>query len=194
MMMKENKVYTKTGDDGTTSLNSGLRVKKHHIRVAAYGSIDELNAWVGLIRDTTADILDREFLMMLQNHLMVLGTQLSTVREENLPTDFIDPINDSHILEIENEIDRISMDLPPLKNFVLPGGHPLVSYSHLARCVCRRAERHITELNANERVSPYIVAFVNRLSDYFFVLSRKFTCDLDLDENKWIPKEKKRSS
>ena len=193
-MMKENKVYTKTGDDGTTSLNSGLRVKKHHIRVAAYGSIDELNAWVGLIRDTTADILDREFLMMLQNHLMVLGTQLSTVREEDLPTDFIDPINDSHILEIENEIDRISMDLPPLKNFVLPGGHPLVSYSHLARCVCRRAERHITELNANERVSPYIVAFVNRLSDYFFVLSRKFTCDLDLDENKWKPKEKKRSS
>jgi cob(I)alamin adenosyltransferase len=194
MMMKENKVYTKTGDDGTTSLNSGLRVKKHHIRVAAYGSIDELNAWIGLIRDTTADILDREFLMLLQNHLMVLGTQLSTVREEDLPTDFIDPINDPHILEIENEIDRISMDLPPLKNFVLPGGHPLVSYSHLARCVCRRAERHITELNANERVSPYVIAFVNRLSDYFFVLSRKFSIDLDLNENKWIPKEKKRSS
>jgi len=193
-MMKENKVYTKTGDDGTTSLNSGLRVKKHHIRVAAYGSIDELNAWVGLIRDTTADIIDREFLMLLQNHLMVLGTQLSTVREEDLPTDFIDPINDPHILEIENEIDRISMDLPPLKNFVLPGGHPLVSYSHLARCVCRRAERHITELNANERVSPYVIAFVNRLSDYFFVLSRKFSIDLDLNENKWIPKEKKRSS
>lgn len=193
-MMKENKVYTKTGDDGTTSLNSGLRVKKHHIRVAAYGSIDELNAWVGLIRDTTADILDREFLMLLQNHLMVLGTQLSTVREEDLPTDFIDPINDPHILEIENEIDRISMDLPPLKNFVIPGGHPLVSYSHLARCVCRRAERHITELNANERVSPYVIAFVNRLSDYFFVLSRKFSIDLDLNENKWIPKEKKRSS
>ena len=193
-MMKENKVYTKTGDDGTTSLNSGLRVKKHHIRVAAYGSIDELNAWVGLIRDTTADIIDREFLMLLQNHLMVLGTQLSTVREEDLPTDFIDPINDPHILEIENEIDRISMDLPPLKNFVLPGGHTLVSYSHLARCVCRRAERHITELNANERVSPYVIAFVNRLSDYFFVLSRKFSIDLDLNENKWIPKEKKRSS
>jgi cob(I)alamin adenosyltransferase len=125
---------------------------------------------------------------------MVLGTQLSTVREEDLPTDFIDPINDPHILEIENEIDRISMDLPPLKNFVLPGGHPLVSYSHLARCVCRRAERHITELNANERVSPYVIAFVNRLSDYFFVLSRKFSIDLDLNENKWIPKEKKRSS
>jgi cob(I)alamin adenosyltransferase len=193
-MMKENKVYTKTGDDGTTSLNSGLRVKKHHIRVAAYGSIDELNAWVGLIRDTTADIIDREFLMLLQNHLMVLGTQLSTVREEDLPTDFIDPINDPHILEIENEIDRISINLPPLKNFVLPGGHPLVSYSHLARCVCRRAERHITELNANERVSPYVIAFVNRLSDYFFVLSRKFSIDLDLNENKWIPKEKKRSS
>jgi cob(I)alamin adenosyltransferase len=123
-----------------------------------------------------------------------LGTQLSTVREEDLPTDFIDPINDPHILEIENEIDRISMNLPPLKNFVLPGGHPLVSYSHLARCVCRRAERHITELNANERVSPYVIAFVNRLSDYFFVLSRKFSIDLDLNENKWIPKEKKRSS
>ena len=132
--------------------------------------------------------------MLLQNHVMVLGTQLSTVREEDLPTDFIDPINDPHILEIENEIDRISMDLPPLKNFVLPGGHPLVSYSHLARCVCRRAERHITELNANERVSPYVIAFVNRLSEYFFVLSRKFSIDLDLNENKWIPKEKKRSS
>lgn len=190
-MMKENKVYTKTGDDGTTSLNSGLRVKKHHIRVAAYGSIDELNSWVGLIRDSVDDLLDSEFLLTLQNHLMVMGTQLSTVREEDLPTDFIDPIEEMHILEIENEIDRISLYLPPLKNFVLPGGHPLISYSHLARCVCRRAERHITELNANERVSPFVIAFVNRLSDYFFVLSRKFTQDLEIEENKWVPKEKK---
>ena len=190
-MMKENKVYTKTGDDGTTSLNSGLRVKKHHIRVAAYGSIDELNSWVGLIRDSVDDLMDSEFLLTLQNYLMVLGTQLSTVREEDLPTDFIDPIEEMHILEIENEIDRISLYLPPLKNFVLPGGHPLISYSHLARCVCRRAERHITELNANERVSPFVIAFVNRLSDYFFVLSRKFAQDLEIEENKWIPKEKK---
>ncbi len=191
MMMKENKVYTKTGDDGTTSLNSGLRVKKHHIRVAAYGNIDELNAWVGLIRDSTANVLDREFLHILQNHLMVLGTQLSTIREEDFPSDFINPIQEEHISEIENEIDRISLDLPPLKNFILPGGHPIVSYTHLARCVCRRAERQITELNANERVSPSVIAFVNRLSDYFFVLSRKFTKDLHLEENKWIPKEKK---
>lgn len=191
MMMKENKVYTKTGDDGTTSLNSGLRVKKHHIRVAAYGNIDELNAWVGLIRDSTANVLDREFLHILQNHLMVLGTQLSTIREEDFPSNFINPIQEEHISEIENEIDRISLDLPPLKNFILPGGHPIVSYTHLARCVCRRAERQITELNANERVSPSVIAFVNRLSDYFFVLSRKFTKDLHLEENKWIPKEKK---
>ena len=190
-MMKENKVYTKTGDDGTTSRNAGLRVKKHHIRVAAYGSIDELNSWVGLIRDSVDDLMDSEFLLTLQNYLMVLGTQLSTVREEDLPTDFIDPIEEMHILEIENEIDRISLYLPPLKNFVLPGGHPLISYSHLARCVCRRAERHITELNANERVSPFVIAFVNRLSDYFFVLSRKFTHDLEIEENKWVPKEKK---
>lgn len=190
-MMKENKVYTKTGDDGTTSLNSGLRVKKHHIRVAAYGNIDELNAWVGLIRDSTANVLDREFLHILQNHLMVLGTQLSTIREEDFPSDFINPIQEEHISEIENEIDRISLDLPPLKNFILPGGHPIVSYTHLARCVCRRAERQITELSANERVSPSVIAFVNRLSDYFFVLSRKFTNDLHLEENKWIPKEKK---
>ncbi|MGC6421457.1 MAG: cob(I)yrinic acid a,c-diamide adenosyltransferase [Flavobacteriaceae bacterium] len=193
-MMKENKVYTKTGDDGTTSLNSGLRVKKHHIRVAAYGNIDELNAWVGLIRDTTSNILDREFLHLLQNHLMVLGTQLSTLREEDFPSDYMSPIEAIHVKEVENEIDRISLDLPPLRNFILPGGHPLVSYSHLARCVCRRAERQITELNANERVSPYVIAFVNRLSDYFFVLSRKFTQDLNLEENKWIPKEKKGTS
>lgn len=191
MMMKENKVYTKTGDDGTTSLNSGLRVKKHHIRVAAYGNIDELNAWIGLIRDTTANVLDREFLHLLQNHLMILGTQLSTIKEEDFPSAFMEPIQEEQVKEIENEIDRISTDLPPLKNFILPGGHPLVSYSHLARCVCRRAERQITELNANERVSPAVIAFVNRLSDYFFVLSRKFSFDLQLEENKWIPKEKK---
>lgn len=191
MMMKEYKVYTKTGDDGTTGLNSGLRVKKHHIRVTAYGSIDELNSWVGLIRDSVHNVLDSEFLQALQNHLMVLGTQLSTVREEDLPTDFIDPIEETHILEIENEIDRISLHLPPLKNFILPGGHPLISYTHLARCVCRRAERHITELNANERVSPFVIAFVNRLSDYFFVLSRKLSLDLEVAETKWVPKEKK---
>lgn len=190
-MMKEYKVYTKTGDDGTTGLTSGLRVKKHHIRVTAYGSIDELNSWVGLIRDSVHNVLDSEFLLALQNHLMVLGTQLSTVREEDLPTDFIDPIEETHILEIENEIDRISLHLPPLKNFVLPGGHPLISYTHLARCVCRRAERHITELNANERVSPFVIAFVNRLSDYFFVLSRKLSLDLEVAETKWAPKEKK---
>ena len=194
MMMKENKVYTKTGDDGTTSLSSGLRVNKHHIRVAAYGSIDELNAWVGLIRDTTKNLLDQDFLLTLQNHLMVLGTQLSTVLEEDFPSEFLDPIEQSQVIEIEHQIDCISLDLTPLKNFVLPGGHPLVSYCHLARCVCRRAERQITELNANERVSPFVIAFVNRLSDYFFVLSRKFTQDLEIDENKWIPKEKKRSS
>ena len=194
MMMKENKVYTKTGDDGTTSLNSGLRVKKHHIRVAAYGSIDELNAWVGLIRDTTKNLLDQEFLLTLQNHLMVLGTQLSTVLEEDFPSEFLDPIDQSQVIEIEQQIDCISLELTPLMNFVLPGGHPLVSYCHLARCVCRRAERQITELNANERVSPFVIAFVNRLSDYFFVLSRKFTQDLEIEENKWIPKEKKRSS
>jgi len=192
--MKENKVYTKTGDDGTTSLSSGLRVNKHHIRVAAYGSIDELNAWVGLIRDTTKNLLDQDFLLTLQNHLMVLGTQLSTVLEEDFPSEFLDPIEQSQVIEIEHQIDCISLDLTPLKNFVLPGGHPLVSYCHLARCVCRRAERQITELNANERVSPFVIAFVNRLSDYFFVLSRKFTQDLEIDENKWIPKEKKRSS
>lgn len=190
-MMKEYKVYTKTGDDGTTGLNSGLRVKKHHIRVTAYGSIDELNSWVGLIRDSVHNVLDSEFLQALQNHLMVLGTQLSTVREEDLPTDFIDPIEETHILEIENEIDRISLHLPPLKNFILPGGHPLISYTHLARCVCRRAERHITELNANERVSPFVIAFVNRLSDYFFVLSRKLSLELEVAETKWVPKEKK---
>lgn len=190
-MMKEHKVYTKTGDDGTTSLNSGLRVKKHHIRVTAYGNIDELNAWVGLIRDSASNLLDREFLLLLQNHLMVLGTQLSTIREEDFPVDYMAPIGPDQVMEIENEIDRISIDLPPLRNFILPGGHPLVSYAHLARCVCRRAERQITELNANERVSPFVIAFVNRLSDYFFVLSRKFSQDLHLEENKWIPKEKK---
>lgn len=179
------KVYTKTGDDGTTSLFSGKRVPKHDIRIKAYGTIDELNSWVGLIRDqATIEIQDE--LIVIQQNLMTLGSQLAN-DASNLP---IRKIDKSDVKTLEKQIDYITATLPELKNFVIPGGHTLISHSHLARCVCRRAERYITELKEVSEIDIEILFYVNRLSDYFFTLARKFTKDFDIIETKWEPKRK----
>jgi len=183
--MLEMKVYTKTGDDGTTSLFSGKRVPKHDIRIKAYGTIDELNSWVGAIRDH-ADHDLKDDLIDIQRNLMTIGSQLANDSD----TFVIEKINAADILQLEQKIDQITDELPPLKNFVIPGGHPLVSHTHLARCVCRRAERYITELKELTNVDSEIVFYINRLSDYFFTLSRKFTQDLNLPEIKWEPSRK----
>lgn len=183
--MQEMKVYTRTGDDGTTSLFSGKRVPKHDLRIKAYGTIDELNSWVGIIRDQTKDEIHYE-LILIQNNLMTIGSQLAN-DSKDLP---IPEISEEQVELLEKSIDRITAELPPLKNFVIPGGHPLISHSHLARCVCRRAERHITELNVLTAIESEIVFYINRLSDYFFTLSRKFSQDLEIEEVKWKPNRK----
>ena len=183
--MLEMKVYTRTGDDGTTSLFSGKRVPKHDLRIKSYGTIDELNSWVGAIRDQ-ADQETQQELIVIQNDLMTIGAQLANDKGE-LP---ILKIGTEQVETLEKSIDRITDALPPLKNFVIPGGHPLVSNTHLARCVCRRAERYITELKEVTIVEPEIIFYINRLSDYFFTLARKFAQDLGVKEIKWEPVRK----
>ena len=191
--MSKYKLYTKTGDDGTTGLFSGKRVSKHHVRIKAYGTVDELNAWIGLIRNDKIAAETNSFLIKIQNELMVIASQLADDTSEKTPklSGKIVPIAFENVTEIESEIDKINNELPELKNFIIPGGHVLISYTHLARCTCRRAERFITELKGEEEVSSVIIAYINRLSDYLFILARKLSKDFDVEEIKWIAKKNK---
>lgn len=182
--MKASKVYSKTGDSGITSLISGKRVPKHDIRIKAYGSIDELIAWLGLIKDITTTTDIKTTLFEIQKQLMNVAAELSIESKKDLPKNLI-PIQPIAVIYIENKIDILTAKLPPLKNFVIPGGHVLISYAHLARCVCRRAERYVTELDEKVSISSTIVAYMNRLSDYFFTLSRTFALELEVEEIKW---------
>jgi cob(I)alamin adenosyltransferase len=177
------KIYTLTGDDGTTSLSGGRRVPKHSMRVEAYGSVDELIAWVGLLRDHKENLKRRELLIYIQNQLMRCAAALA--RDcENINSKVILPDSDC-LSVIEKEIDQMEMTLPSLKNFVLPGGNILVSYCHIARCVCRRAERAVLRLKEAEESPEIVNKFLNRLSDYLFVLSRKISLELDIEEINW---------
>ena len=191
--MSKYKLYTKTGDDGTTGLFSGKRVSKHHVRIKAYGTVDELNAWIGLIRNDEIAAETNSFLIKIQNELMVIASQLAddTSEKTSKLSGKIVPITFENVTEIESEIDKINNELPELKNFIIPGGHVLISYTHLARCTCRRAERFITELKGEEEVSSVIIAYINRLSDYLFILARKLAEDFDVEEIKWIAKKNK---
>lgn len=185
--MKKIKVYTKTGDDGTTSLFSGKRVAKHHIKIKAYGSIDELNSWLGWIRDQNIAPERKDEIIKIQKDLMIISSQLANDGVEL----GIVPVGQNEVALLEEYIDKMTDSLPPLKNFVIPGGHTLVSSTHLARSVCRRAERIITELNDNEPIDSVLIFYINRLSDYLFTLSRKLSFDLAVKEEKWIPARKK---
>ena len=182
--MRENKVYTKTGDSGETSLISGKRVPKHDIRIKAYGAIDELIAWSGLIRDTTDNTAIQNTLMDIQKQLMTVAAQLAIDTDTDFPKN-LKPLENKTVAFIEEEIDKLTEELPPLRNFVIPGGHVLISYAHIARSICRRAERHVTELDQKAPISATLIAYVNRLSDYFFTLSRTFSYELDVEEIKW---------
>ena len=178
------KIYTLTGDDGSTSLLGGRRVPKHSVRVEAYGSVDELIAWVGLLRDHQENLTRRELLKYIQSQLMACADSLAH-DYENINSKILLP-ESSCISVLESEIDKMEETLIPLKNFILPGGNILISYCHITRCVCRRAERAVLRLNEAEN-SPEIVAkFLNRLSDYLFVLSRKVGLELEIKEVKWI--------
>ena len=182
--MKENKVYTKTGDTGFTSLISGERVPKHNLRIKTYGTIDELIAWLGIIRDTTKLEEVQGSLLKIQKQLMTIAAQLSVDSEKNIPKN-LTLIKMNAVKFLEHEIDSLTLKLEPLENFIIPGGHILISYAHLARCVCRRAERQVTELQQEASISSILIVYMNRLSDYFFTLSRTFAAELKIEEIKW---------
>jgi len=180
------KVYTKTGDKGTTALISGNRVPKYHIRIEAYGTVDELMAHTGLLYDTVENNYHKDVLMAIQDRLMVCATILAadcTDCKFDLPK-----ITEDDIKFLENEIDKMQEELPPLKSFVLPGGHITASYCHIARTVCRRSERLAIQVNETEGNAEYAVKYLNRLSDYFFVLARKILKELNFDEIPWNPR------
>ena len=177
------KIYTRTGDDGNTSLAGGQRVPKFHPRIEAYGSVDELTSWIGLLRDFRENDSHREILIYIQEQLMRCAVTLADEKDNQSVREFF-PDKDC-ISVIENEIDKVESNLPSIKNFILPGGHVLVSYCHIARCVCRRAERSVLRLNNAEEVPDIIYKFLNRLSDYLFVLSRLISLELDIKEINW---------
>ena len=180
------KVYTKKGDKGTTQLIGGTRVPKNSLRIEAYGTIDELNAFIGLIRDQEINSVYVDQLLEIQDRLFTLGSLLAQdpkKQKMKLPE-----LKEEDIFNLEQWIDAMEEQLPAMTSFVLPGGHTTVSYTHVARCVCRRAERAISELTESEEVAPVILAYVNRLSDYLFVLSRKLTLDLQVKEQPWTPR------
>ncbi|MEM1338101.1 MAG: cob(I)yrinic acid a,c-diamide adenosyltransferase [Bacteroidota bacterium] len=180
------KIYTKTGDKGTTALFTGARVPKHHVRIESYGTLDELNSWLGLLRDQDIEKRYREVLATIQDRLFVAGAILATEpKKENRLK--IQRIQTKDIALLEREMDAMETALPPMTHFVLPGGHTVVSYCHVARTVCRRAERMISYLHENDPVPDTLLAYINRLSDFLFMLARKLSQDLGAKEIKWIP-------
>jgi cob(I)alamin adenosyltransferase len=177
------KIYTLTGDDGTTSLAGGRRVPKYSLRVEAYGSVDELIAWIGLLRDHKENAGRKDILIYIQNQLMLCAAALAT-DNENSSSRVILPENECLNI-LEKAIDSMEESLEPIKNFILPGGNVIISYCHIARCVCRRAERAVLRLNADEKTPAIVIKFLNRLSDYLFVLSRKISLEIGNEEIKW---------
>ena len=183
------KIYTKTGDSGTTSLLGGVRVSKAHIRIEAYGTVDELNAYIGLLGDQEVNSSRKSSLKTIQDRLFTLGSSLAAAPGKD---NIIKPdLFETDIEALEEEIDKWNKILPPLKSFILPGGHQSVSFSHLARCVCRRAERITIALNEDEPTDPLVIKYLNRLSDYLFVLGRMMAHELKAEEIKWEPRKTK---
>lgn len=188
------KIYTKTGDKGTTALFGGTRVPKHHIRIDSYGTVDELNSHIGLIRDQEINPQYQQVLMEIQDLLFTVGAVLATDPEKATLKNGKDRLNiprisEENILTLEREMDTMNDELPPMTHFVLPGGHQTVSFCHIARCVCRRAERLASALYEIEPFDEFTLKYLNRLSDYLFVLARKLSHDLQANEIKWIPKK-----
>lgn len=182
------KIYTKTGDKGLTSLIGGTRVAKHHIRIESYGTVDELNSYIGLIGCQEIDTHHQTILKEIQDRLFTVGASLAADPEKSKMK--IPDLLEEDIVLLENEIDKMNEVLPELKHFVLPGGNTIVSYCHLARCVCRRAERLTVALAEGSFVDKKVTVYLNRLSDYLFVLGRKIGYDTKAVENIWVPRVK----
>ena len=179
------KIYTKTGDQGTTALFGGKRVSKAELRVDAYGTVDELNSYIGLLRDQKKQPA-KKILLEIQDRLFTIGSILATVPGNTKVK--IPHLVEDDIVRLEKEIDAMESKLTPMKFFVLPGGHPSVSICHVTRTVCRRAERLVIALNNQEPVDPLVIKYLNRLSDYLFVLSRLMTKKLKAKEIPWKPR------
>jgi len=179
------KIYTKTGDKGQTALIGGKRVTKNHPRIEAYGTIDELMAHTALLMDMLADERDKDFLLWILERLMTASSVLAT---EGVATKKIPKLTATDTTRLEQCIDEMESGLEPMASFILPGGHVAVSQCHVVRTVCRRAERIIAGLTADGYEIPEeISVFINRLSDYFFVLSRKIAKEMNISIKKWLP-------
>lgn len=180
------KIYTKTGDKGTTSLIGGTRLSKAHVRIDAYGTIDELNSYIGMLRDQPVNENRKDVLKEIQDRLFTIGSHLAS--ESDQKKKILPDLYDEDITLLEKEMDRIDANVPPLRSFILPGGHPSVSYGHIARTVCRRAERSVIHLQQGEEIEPIVIRYLNRLSDYLFMLCRAMTYELGIEEVTWQPR------
>ena len=180
------KIYTKTGDKGFTSLIGGTRVPKHHLRIDSYGTVDELNAYIGLIRDQDIEEQDRAMLKEIQDRLFTIGASLAADPDKSKMAIPDLTAGDAELLE--QEIDRMNTLLPELRHFILPGGSSAISFCHVARCVCRRAERLCVHLATESQVDDNVIIYLNRLSDYLFTLARLIGWQQHIPENQWIPR------
>ena len=182
------KIYTKTGDSGNTSLIGGTKVPKSHLRIESYGTVDELNSYIGLCRDLLSDEKGRQVLQEIQDRLFTIGAALACDPDKERKM-LIPDLHEQDILYLEQEVDRMTGVLPEMKSFVLPGGHPTVSHLHIARCICRRGERGIVRLQQESmEVELIILKYLNRLSDYLFVLARYEGMVLNAPEIPWKPR------
>ena len=182
------KIYTKTGDKGTTSLIGGTKVSKAHIRIETYGTVDELNSWIGLVNDQLDHKHSKKTLNEIQDRLFTIGSSLACDPEKELKMKIPD-LHEADIELLEKEIDKMNEKMPPMKSFILPGGHVAVSSAHVARCVCRRSERLcVTLQEQNMFVEPLVIKYLNRLSDYLFVLARFIAHRLKAKEIPWKPR------
>jgi cob(I)alamin adenosyltransferase len=182
------KIYTKTGDQGTTSLIGGTKISKSHLRIEAYGTVDELNSYIGLCRDLISNKQSRKILSEIQDRLFTIGSSLACdpVKEPKMK---IPDLKETDILLLENEIDKMNEIIPPMKSFILPGGHIAVSHLHIARCICRRAERGAVRLKIEkEEIEAIVLKYLNRLSDYLFILARFTGHQLGVEEIPWKPR------
>lgn len=180
------KIYTKTGDQGTTSLFGGKRVSKSDLRIDSYGTVDELNSYIGLLRDQEVNKKRKIVLVEIQDRLFTIGSILAT--EPGNKKVKIPALVESDITFLEKQIDEMDLQLSPMKSFVLPGGHVSVSFGHVARTVCRRTERLVITLDQQEKVDELVIKYINRLSDYLFVLCRMMTQELGAEETPWKPR------
>jgi cob(I)alamin adenosyltransferase len=180
------KIYTKTGDEGTTSLFGGKRVSKSELRIDTYGTVDELNSWMGVLRDQEVNQKRKDVLIEIQDRLFTIGSILATEPENTKVK--IPSLLESDVIFLEKGMDDMDALLQPMRFFVLPGGHASISWGHVARTVCRRAERLVIGLDQHEKVDPLVIKYLNRLSDYLFVLCRMMTLELGVQETPWKPR------